>query len=248
MIILGISPAHDASICLLDSGNVVFFSKEERISREKRAKHFFGAMERLSKEKLLSKLDLVVVAAPTKDHGYVRFVTDYFRIRFGLDPVRVHDISEMHHLQHAANAFYNSGFADAAVVVVDRNGSLVTDMHGMPLAREAETILHARYPSEFTSTYKSYWHYASAERYDEGVVRTLLAAANPTCGTIRVGSRLGMVKVYEAATTLIGLTGWLGQLENGKTMGLSAYGRPRNDLPQLFRNGLPADGVLHLVR
>jgi carbamoyltransferase len=241
MKILGISPAHDASVCLLDAGQIAFFSKEERCSREKRAKHFFASIEHLSRAINLADLDLIVIAAPTKDYGYIQFVRKYFHLRFGVDAQRVLDISESHHLQHAANAFYNSGFKEAAVVVVDRNGSLFTDINGIPLVREAESIFYARYPCEFAPTLRTFWRYNSSWCYHAEHLRQLLTTANPTCGEIRFQSRLGIVKVYEAATTLIGLSDWLGQLENGKTMGLSAYGRERTDIPTLFRQSCPID-------
>ena len=49
-------------------------------------------------------------------------------------------------------------------------------------------------------------------------------------------SGMGITKVYESATTLIGE----GPLENGKTMGLAAYGEPRN-YPPLFIGTVPID-------
>ena len=36
MRILGISPYHDASVCILDDGEITYFSKQERLTRKKR--------------------------------------------------------------------------------------------------------------------------------------------------------------------------------------------------------------------
>ena len=47
---------------------------------------------------------------------------------------------------------------------------------------------------------------------------------------ISASSTMGMVQAYESATTLIGQD----PLENGKTMGLSAYGDKENVTPDLF--------------
>ena len=36
MRILGISPYHDASVCIVDDGKIIYFSKQERLTRIKR--------------------------------------------------------------------------------------------------------------------------------------------------------------------------------------------------------------------
>ena len=36
MRILGISPQHDASVCMVDDGKIIYFSKQERQTRIKR--------------------------------------------------------------------------------------------------------------------------------------------------------------------------------------------------------------------
>ena len=48
-----------------------------------------------------------------------------------------------HHLSHAAIGFYNSGFEEAAVVVVDGAGSIKNGGH------EVESIYKASYPDNF---------------------------------------------------------------------------------------------------
>ena len=46
---------------------------------------------------------------------------DYLKIKFDIDPGKIRTIS--HHLAHAASAYYASGFDEAAILVVDGNGS-----------------------------------------------------------------------------------------------------------------------------
>ena len=65
------------------------------------------------------------------------------------------DCSENHHLWHAALGFYNSGFEEAAVLVVDGAGAWV-DKSG----HEVETIYKASYPCNFEKISQSAapWH------------------------------------------------------------------------------------------
>ncbi|MBI1971121.1 hypothetical protein HYS47_05205 [Candidatus Woesearchaeota archaeon] len=46
---------------------------------------------------------------------------DYLKMKFDIDPRKVKVIS--HHMAHAASTFYASGFDDAAIMIVDGNGS-----------------------------------------------------------------------------------------------------------------------------
>ncbi|HAT64172.1 MAG TPA: hypothetical protein DCS66_06160 [Flavobacteriaceae bacterium] len=45
MRILGISPGHDSSICVINDGEIEFFAKEERFSRIKRDQYPFHVID-----------------------------------------------------------------------------------------------------------------------------------------------------------------------------------------------------------
>ena len=124
--------------------------------------------------------------------------------------VQVFDLSDHHHLVHANLAFYNSGFKEATVIVIDRNGSIMGNS-----SRESESIFSASYPNNFKQVYKSFWIYDNIA-HNEGL---FFKERNPEC-EVDVRSMFGIVKVYETATSLIKQDA----LENGKVMGLSAYG------------------------
>jgi carbamoyltransferase len=124
------------------------------------------------------------------------------------------DLSSQHHLQHAALAFYNSGFEKSLVLVIDRNGTRYCDY------REAETIFTAEYPCKFEPIIKNFWrdsdYVIDQDRLD------IINGLSPC--EVNLSSRYGIVKVYETATSLIQQHA----LENGKTMGLAAYGKKQN--------------------
>lgn len=222
MDILGISPNHDSSVCLLSDGTIKYFSKEERLSRVKRA----GDPSHTTEAALKSHpVDHVVWCPPTQNPVYRdEFLGDYFSDK----AVTVHDLSDYHHLTHASLAFYNSGFETAAVVVVDRNGSILGDS-----CRESESIFMASYPANFEQVYKSFWIYNNTAHQEAMLFRK----ENPRC-EVDVRSMHGVVKVYETATALIKQHA----LENGKVMGLSAYGNKDTVFDNLFFKGnIPND-------
>lgn len=214
MRVLGISPAHDASVCLYENGKILSFYKEERLSRKKRDRIPIRSIYKTLTEncKDIDAIAFCSVITPELSEFYGYIVEKFVSCS------SIIDYSHEHHLQHASLAFYNSGFEEAAVVVIDRNGSAIEG------GRESETIFHASYPNNFKTVYKNYWVfnnsiYQSIKNMQESF-------------EIDAQSMYGIVKVYESATSLIGQE----SLENGKTMGLSSYGKPNNNFPNLFVN------------
>lgn len=124
---------HDASACLVIDGRIVAFAEEERFSRRKHHKH-----SRSCAVAAAYCLDQAGVTLPEVDEIAIAFnpvwpepsetCTDAELIAELLDPALFghHRPREMtvveHHLAHASSAFYPSGFADAAVLVVDGSG------------------------------------------------------------------------------------------------------------------------------
>jgi carbamoyltransferase len=137
------------------------------------------------------------------------------------------EYSDQHHLVHANLAFYNSGFSEALVFVIDRNGSVFFDS-----CRESETVYIASYPNNFVPIYKNFW----VEKNNAHEEIAKFQKENPDC-EVNGRSMFGIVKVYESATSLIGQH----PLENGKVMGLSAYGNKDIVYPELFTNKITAN-------
>lgn len=230
MRVLGISPAHDSSIAIINDGEIEFFSKEERLSRIKRDKQPFLSLE-LAKQNSKGNIDAVVISSP-RFQSYDQAILDMAQKIF--KPNLVFQMSHLHHISHASLAFYNSGFDKASVIVIDRNGSPLNE-----IGCESETILTAEYPHNFLEIYKNYWLYEVGTEKDDLInkVFEIQKIEKPHC-EFSYNSTLGITKVYETATTLIGQH----VLENGKTMGLSAYGNDVKDFPELFSQfGNPID-------
>ena len=130
--ILGISCSHNGAVCLLHGDEVVIALQEERVSRLKR-RRISGSRPSAALRRCLDyasiraeDLSLIVLSvagiatAPEHDLSLNPDLRDAIRTV----PVLV----VPHHLAHAASAFGLSGFADAAVLVVDGIGSPSTVM------------------------------------------------------------------------------------------------------------------------
>jgi len=241
MRILSVSPFHDSSVVIFNDGIIEYFCKEERLSRNKRDacpfKSINGAIENAK-----GPIDLAVICSPDKKDNFNNTIETYINKFINVKVIRFCD---HHHLAHASQAFYNSGFDKSLVLVIDRSGAHFNQL------REAESIFIAEYPNEFKPIYKSYWTWNTGSDFDMDNLATVKDITKDwdNCEVV-ADSTCSITKVYESATTLIGQF----PLENGKTMGLSAYGNDKK-FKNLFVDGAPnsnlfyhfADGLAHPV-
>jgi len=227
--VVGISPAHDSSVAVYCDGNIELFLKEERFSGVKRDSSPFISLD-IVKQNLQGPVDAVVMSSPTEEY-YNQAVLEMAGKT--LNAQQNFQFSHLHHLSHASLAFYNSGFEEAAVLVADRNGSFVNN-----IAREAESIYSASYPNNFIEVYKNYWLMNNGVDSSRAVSKTFnkIKKKSPEC-EITYNSSYSVTKVYETATVLIQQD----LLENGKTMGLAAYGCDSDNFPALFTDKFPID-------
>ena len=216
--ILGISLTHDSSICIFENGKIVNFLKEERFSKIKRDMYPIKSLFEISPQEESIN---VAFSTPTRNDDTYDIVKRIVAKNFKIN--KDFDYSDEHHLIHANLAFYNSGFDQALVFVIDRNGSIWGNC-----VRESESVYLASYPNNFKALCKNFWIFEnSAHEYVNSLKNN-----DPDCD-FNAKSMFGIIKVYESATTLIKQHA----LENGKTMGLSAYADKNKDYPKLFTDG-----------
>lgn len=234
MRILAFNTAHDSSVCVINDGKLEFFCKEERLSKVKRDKNPFKSLE-LYKSLNYGKVDHVLYAVASNIEKDVESVY-YQYIRKNFD-VEMENFSVLlHHKCHASIAYTNSQFKKALVFVIDRNGSFLL-LNETAVARESESVFVCNEYSQISPIYKSFWLLNGSEN-QKATIKYNLENYYQNC-KIDVNSHLGIVKVYEAATTLIGES----ILENGKTMGLSSYGEIIDE--PLFLNDVPLDHLFY---
>ncbi len=242
--ILGIARGHNAGACLLKDGKIVFSLEEERLSRQKYDGGPYATMMRV--KEYTDKVDYIFVShtqplehtAGKVDYSGEDVYTGLAR-KMGLIDRKVNphkhpqviDLSHSHHKIHAACAFYRSGFDDAVAVVVDGAGTAFPANFGNDQITlwETESVFDCSYPAEFSTLYKHLGcrdpiigHYVekqSCEKYGEEGTHIEFISGNA-----------GITKVYEAVTEYCGFSA----IEAGKTMGLFPYGKPNENIPELF--------------
>lgn len=220
--ILAINPGHNGSVALVADGVLLFYGEEERFSRLKYDGNPFRAM--LTAILSLPIDELVIGGAIhllptlpwTQEDPYTALVRKF-------NPnVKITNMSEHHHLGHAANAFYGSGFESAAAVIVDGCGSSIEskDHNGkvVTMGFETESIFKCSYPAGFQPIYK---------RHSDGINPYFNDGINEWDNSVTI------TKAYEAVSQYLGF----GSIDAGKTMGLAPYGQEDNDIPRFFING-----------
>jgi carbamoyltransferase len=235
--ILAFNIAHDSAVCSINNGTIEFFCKEERLSRIKRDMHPFKSLD-LYKSMNFDTVDHVLYHTPTNNNSSFEVVyTHYIRKMFDK---KLENFSNLtHHLCHASLAFYNSGFSECLTFVIDRNGSIFF-LDNDAAATEAESVFQCSYPNNIKPLYKSF---SAKSNYSFNKADLKNKIQQYYVGTsISLHDSLGIVKVYEAATTLIGQH----PLENGKTMGLSAYSKSQN-YNSFFINDNPISNYFSLT-
>ncbi len=237
--IAAIARGHNAGVCLLKDGEIVFSIEEERLSRRKYDGSPLAAMTKILE--YTDRIDFLIVAhtQSLKDTaGKIDFTGDDMytglarklglierNVKTEIHP-QVIDLSAIHHKLHAACAFYRSGFKSATAVIVDGAGTFIPMQIGNEniIGWETESIFDCSYPAKIITKYK---HIGT-----RGPNITGLIDGNDEENIYQalITEKAGITKVYEAATQYCGFS----SIEAGKTMGLFPYGSPNDKIPPLF--------------
>lgn len=222
--ILAINPGHNGSAAFVSDGQVIFYAEEERFSRSKYDGNPFRAMLHVL---INNTVDELVIGGTTAQLSQLPWTGEdaYTALVRKFNPnVKVTLMGHLHHLGHAAAAFYNSGFDTAAAVIVDGSGTYNQEQIGEsgPVTGgfETESIYQCNYPHEFNAVYKRYSDGNSqTPYYDNGIQE--------------FDNTVTITKAYEAVSDYLGF----GFIEAGKTMGLAPYGEDDDSLPSFFVQG-----------
>ena len=143
---------HDSNACVYSNG-VKYYFLEERYSRKKHD----GGLHNVYKNLLEIKepIDRIIIcnfgnktkiSNADKNFKYLKFYIDTHNKLHGFKPKLITD--SRHHLFHAAGAYYNSGYDDALVVVIDGMGEYKNKKY------EMETIYQVK-GGNFEEVYKN---------------------------------------------------------------------------------------------
>ena len=162
MNIIAVNPGHNGSAAFLVDGELKFYIEEERLSRSK----YDGNPYRGILEAVNYGVDCIVIGGTsevlptlpwTGEDPYTALVRKF------CPNVQTINLGMQHHLGHAAEAFYNSGFEEAVAVVVDGAGTRHNMAFGETEADkvesqgwETESIIDCSYPANFDNVFKRY--------------------------------------------------------------------------------------------
>jgi carbamoyltransferase len=223
MNILSIHYGHDSSACILKDGEIVLYFKEERFSRQKRDHIPFISIKKCL-ENFNEEITHIIITSTEYNTSFnyiVKFISSFIKLPKNENII---DFTSQHHLSHVGTSFFNSGFEEAVVVVVDGRGSSYKDQ-----VAECESVYLMSYKNGLKPVIKnyfipSYMNFNSLEKetYDE------IISNNHKCNIFNTTG--GIVNLYTTATLLIGQN----MEEGGKVMGLSSYGEKIENFPKLF--------------
>ena len=247
--IAAITRGHNAGVCLMKDGEIVFSIEEERLTRRKYDGAPLACMLKI--KEYTDKIDYLVIAhtqplaesAGRLEYSGEDVYTGLAR-KIGLIEERgtvshpqVIDMAMYHHKMHAGLAFYRSGFEEAVAVVIDGAGTFfpaVVQNENFTLY-ETESIYKCDYPATIKTLHKtlgtrnmmvgSYIKDFKADDWEKDVNFDVL-----------ITDRAGIVKAYEAVTEYCGFHA----IEAGKTMGLFPYGKQNDAFPKIIDdNSIP---------
>jgi carbamoyltransferase len=151
MNILSIHYGHDSSACILKDGEVVLYFKEERFSRKKRDEIPFISIKKCI-ENFNEEITHIIVTSTDYNFSFYyikKFISSF--IQFPKNENLI-DFTSDHHLSHVGTSFFNSGFKEAIVVVVDGRGSFYNNQ-----VSESESIYLMSYKDGLKPIIKNYF-------------------------------------------------------------------------------------------
>jgi carbamoyltransferase len=220
MWLLGINIGHNGSAALFHDKELIFYIEEDRLSRLKYDGNPYLGMEMAFN--YTDHVDFLILCGTRNAFGKMPWTgedpyTCYARKKQPKHKLETIKLADDHHLTHALTAFYNSGFDDAAALIIDGAGSGCRIEEGVVQQEtwEVESIWSMSYPAIFECQYKN---------YGTNVVDSFNVEEDGF--PIEISDGHGIVKSYEAVTQFLGFHA----IEAGKTMGLAPYGSANDSI------------------
>jgi carbamoyltransferase len=216
---LGINVGHNGATALYHNQELIFYVEEDRLSRLKYDGNPFSGM--MLAYDYTDHIDFLILCGTRNAFGQVPWTgedayTCFIRKMQPAHKFETVKLGDDHHLTHAYTAFYNSGFDEAAALIIDGAGSgCRMSQELMHETWEVESIWTMKYPAVHQCHYKN---------YGTNIVDSFKLDENGA--DIEISDMHGIVKSYEAVTQFLGFHA----IEAGKTMGLAPYGKPNADI------------------
>lgn len=211
MKVLSINVSHHASICVIEHGEIIFYLESQRINKKKYSSNVEDAFTVL-KDK---EFDICVYSG-YENHSTViddlknsiKTLKEKYNLKWQRE-----EFIDHHHFNHAACAFFNSGFKEAYCIIADGSG-IHQYKNNKYLGREIFSIYKLKHPNQRELIYQIC---ASPNGlfYQEG--------RQVSENTFSLG------RVYETVQDIVDTK------EPGGVMALSAYGRYNKNIKRILK-------------
>lgn len=216
------NPGYSGSVCVVDDGEVVFFSEEEKQTRFKYDANPFKSLT-LALEKYKDIDYMVLGGFDDSQYPQLTFTSENLFSGFvrKFNPkIKIVNMATSHFLGHAASAFYNSGFDKALSIVIDNHGSMKGFRRGTKgyYGFESEIVSEMSYPGKSKILHSSLTTQETNEEpfYDEEISASFEAS---------------IVKAWEGAAASLGIP----VFNFNKIVELSTYYEEDEEIiPELF--------------
>jgi carbamoyltransferase len=180
MKILGINETtHDAAVCLIENGEVLFAGHAERYSKEKN--DWFtndaliaDALTYGTPDKIAYYEDYWLKKLRIARHGGLGGGKPYFKSSRLLRGIPVKDFK--HHQSHAAAGYYTSNMADALIVVLDAIGEFQTSTVWVGEGDKINLVWEQKYPVSFGLFYSAFTKLIGLKPNEEEYIMMGMAA------------------------------------------------------------------------
>jgi carbamoyltransferase len=238
MLVLGIQKDHHSSVCLYEDNKLIYYCEEERLTREKRKNNLPFLCINQIVDFFCKKIDVAITTGYNFDNTgecgaylkHVKLIDDVQK--------QVFSFYKGHHLLHAAKAFYDSGFENSYVFVVDGRGSTFNLNNGN-IAHETSSVYFFENPNTFKCLYKKCYTNSQINKNlslnlncENNVFYDVIPLSVDKNTVVEIHNELDLGFFYSEAAKHFNF-----YLEEGKLMGLSAYGRENKYLKKILNSG-----------
>tara|TARA_Y100000592_G_scaffold63357_1_gene98787 strand:+ start:206 stop:1762 length:1557 start_codon:yes stop_codon:yes gene_type:complete len=195
--ILAVHNSHNASICEIDNSNIIYFQEAERIDKNKKSHNWLILFYKYKNQQFDKLIFVDATFANKEKKKETIFVLNTLIKDLNIKCLKIVYEQQKHHFFHACCSFFNSGFKNSYVLVIDGSGS-EDDKRNLEI-----TSLYYFNKNKYKKIFTVYKSFENKEYVDGN---------NVYINTMSLGD------LFEITKTL------LGYKEEGSVMGMSCYG------------------------
>ena len=228
MIICGIQLAHYPSVCVIENGKIIYYNEERKLSQDKKVDSIpYNCIDQL----INFKIDKFILIGYNFSNDIMRSIVRYFKYKkININAKAVLTYFYPHHISHFFKACVDSGFTEGNVFVIDGRGS---DWYFDDHTQGYETCSIFSFNSkEIKCIYKNVFTKSTSSKkiniYHDPYYNHAPKKVDPYFHSnetvFNISNSFDLGHIYENMSARFGY-----QYEEGKFMGLTAFGKSRDD-------------------